>query len=202
MPVPSTPVLDDFNRADENPLSGGGNWVTNGGSRNRLVSNQVTGTINGTVTLDDWNVASYGPNCECYMTIATPPASSNFIRLYLRVQSPAAAGQTSYMLQWGSGGCFIFRETSHNTFTQIATVASSAFQAGDVICFRAVGPLISAWRNGVQVLSVVDANIAAAGKFIIGCRDVTIRVDDFGGGTVTPSLPVSGRRRRRSLARR
>ena len=63
-----TPIVDDFNRANENPLSGGGNWTTItsiGGAQ--LVSNAVAAS--GSTTAGSlWHTVFTG-DVETYATV-------------------------------------------------------------------------------------------------------------------------------------
>jgi hypothetical protein len=56
------PILDNFNRADENPLSGGGNWAqTDLGAwptPMRLLNNSATRAIGNTTSASYWTQAS------------------------------------------------------------------------------------------------------------------------------------------------
>src|ERR1051325_5982424 len=63
----ATPILDSFNRANENPLSGGGNWgaLSSGGAQ--LVNNAVASSGTGTST-SGWKT-SYTGNVEARATV-------------------------------------------------------------------------------------------------------------------------------------
>lgn len=184
--IPVTPVLDFFDRADENPLSGGGNWLaffTATTSPLQLLSHAVTGTSTTRASQSYWTPATFGPNTETYVTVAALPAStSNYIRLRVRLNIGSAQ---SYMMQWSNdaNGCRIFREAGQETFTQLAQ-ALSTYGVGDQITMRAVGSTISIYKNGFQVLATSDSTYSAAGNIGVGCRDTTVRLDAFGGGTL------------------
>jgi hypothetical protein len=72
MAFPTTSVLDNFNRATL-----GTNWTNDpfhGGATAFPIQGSVA--VGGTGYSEEWwNVATYGPDCECYVTISTNPTS-------------------------------------------------------------------------------------------------------------------------------
>lgn len=187
-------LLDNFNRANENPLAGGSNWATRNVSNSlQLSSNQVTGTSNTILSSRYWAPRTFGPNCETSVTIATLPTSGRYARLFLRLTNPGASGETGYAVQYAQGsGLQILKETARESLTQIASNATS-FSAGDIFTFRALGTTIEVLKNGVSVLSVVDSTYTAAGYIALGAGDQTIRLDDFSGETILiPKISMYG----------
>ena len=89
---PSAPlsVLDDFNRANENPLSDQGRWsnaIIGGESGHNVTSNQLACAV--TTTCTAWrNNAQFGPDVEVYARLSTLPGVNNQLRLYARLQIP------------------------------------------------------------------------------------------------------------------
>lgn len=195
MPIPATPILDALNRANENPLSGGGNWAqspTSSTPQLQLISNQATGITVGASNESYWTPSTFGPDSECYFTVPVLMAAGNYVRLHHRVVNPASTSvRRGYMMQWenAANGCRIFKETATSAFTQLALAAAARIVAGDQIVFRAVGNVISVYQNGSLVLSVTDSSFTAGGSLIFGCRDTTVRLDDLGGGTI-PSTSI------------
>ncbi len=179
------PILDNFNRANENPLSDGGKWAH---SNMQLISNAATSGLNGTTTVAFWNPTTFGPDCAAFVTVGALPASGNGFGLYLRTTNPGVGTENSYLMQWGptvsAGGCTIYKETASGSFTQLAQNTALVYIVGDVIKFEAVGTTLTAYKNGVSVLSVSDATYGSAGYFGLRSRDTTLRLDDFGGGTL------------------
>lgn len=189
MAFPTTSVLDDFNRADENPLSGGGNW----GDRNTnddlsIETNLVRGQTVGQLASRYWAAATYGPDCEVYCTVNhTPNTASDYMRLWLRISNPGAAGETGYMMQWtnDANGCRLFKETARETYTQLAQAAAARYTDADVVGMSAVGTTLTVYKNGTSVLSTTDATNGGAGYLALGGRGTSFRWDDFGGGTIS-----------------
>lgn len=183
MAFPTTGILDDFNRANENPLSNGGKYnLIAANTALQVVSNQCTGT-GASVNAARYNVSSFGPDSEAYMTVTTVPGTS-YVRLWLRFTNPGAS-ETGYMMQWSNdaNGCRLFKMTSQDTYAQIAQNAAATYVNNDVIGFEAIGSQLTAYKNGTSVVTVADGTYATAGNIGIGINGTTGIVDNFGGGT-------------------
>lgn len=184
--APASDVLDDFNRADENPLSQGGLWGGAIGASGfsgaaKIVTNAATGTgVN--VPTGSYRAATCAANCEAYTTVTTlPNANANYVLLAVRYDSSAVTG---YFVQARKADFwFIFRMDGAATNTQIATTSATITMAlNDVLIFRAVRDTLVLYRNGLEVLRVTDSTYVQAGSLGVGGRDTTLRVDNFGGG--------------------
>ncbi len=108
MAFPTTSVLDDFNRADENPLSGGGNWalLNSLGAPLKSVSNQVGESTNA-LNESYWAASNFGPDCEVFCTFSVVPTAAGGMRLYVRIQGEGGASTwDGYSLRtsWVTGG--------------------------------------------------------------------------------------------------
>lgn len=80
---PTTGVLDNFDRADEDPI--GGDWSNgvNGSGSCDIAGNALVGAQNGGCW---WNASSFGENQEVFMTfsdcdnlVTTPPSTRYFL---------------------------------------------------------------------------------------------------------------------------
>jgi hypothetical protein len=190
-PVEPLPILDDFNRADENPLSDAGRWTNgmNGGEVGLyLVSNELGCTR--TTTCTAWrNNAQYGPDAESWARIATLPGAGNHIRLYVRVQSPGSSAVDGYMLRTNqsSGTDQVFLERLDNGLITTRLTMNQELAVGDTLLLRAVGSTLEAWRHDgiawARLGTLADSAYAAAGFVGVGLRQTTGRLDDFGGRT-------------------
>lgn len=193
---PTTGILDNFNRANETPLVGatGTEWAgRNTGFDLTLAGNDVGGGGSGQTSSRYWTVATYGPDCEAYITVTILGGSTAYIRLWLRLQNPGAAGETGYMMQWSNdaNGCRIFKETARETYTQLAQDTAARHAANDQLGFEAVGTAITVYKNGTSVLTTTDSTTTGAGNLALGLRDTQYVVDDFGGGTSVTSLGLA-----------
>jgi len=187
---PTTGILDDFNRADANPLDG--SW-TNGfwGDGNlRLVSNQI-------YAVSGWggaryNAATYGADSEVYLSI---PYSSTVAFLHLRVGG-TDADPDSYAFRYQSGDAASnLRRLDDGVQTQLgAAFTATISTSNDKLGLEAIGSTITAYRyvSGAwaSLASRTDATYSSAGYLAVEFDQSVWKGDDFGGGTV-----VSGVRR-------
>ncbi|MGH3135040.1 MAG: hypothetical protein ACRDPV_00925, partial [Gaiellaceae bacterium] len=189
LPVEPLPVLDSFNRANENPLSFGGRWG-NGilGSSERslkVVSNQLASDRSSTATAW-WQPAQLGPATESYATITTRPGNGNAVRLYVRLQSPGSSAVDGYMLLYtqrsGVDEIALYRITN-GALTLLQTV-NYEVAVGSRLLLRASGATLESW---VQLGStwnragrVTDSTYSGAGYVGVGIRGKTGRLDNFG----------------------
>jgi Concanavalin A-like lectin/glucanases superfamily len=181
----STPVLDSFNRANEDPLSGGGNWanvITGASGRLKLVSNQVArGGGNGAY----WTPQTL-TDCEAYAILAVLPTSDD-AGVLARIQD-VSSGVTydGYMAVAGPSNIRLYRVTDGNTEVQLGAVNVS-WTAGDQIGIRCIGTKIEAWayQSGVWSKKISATDTAyASGALGLYESDLTARLDDFGGGAL------------------
>lgn len=196
---PSTPILDDFDRADEGPPPGAA-WVTptwNDGTAghvglktasNHLVSN---GNANGCVAAYN---ESFGPDCEFYATIAAGEVDVTQFECYLRADTNqldnyfvAGNGYMLFVNIAASGGMALGKFSSGGT--AFVGSADIAVGVGDSFGIRAIGSTITAFHkpsggSWSAVITVTDATFSGAGYSGIMINDNTGALDDFGGGNV------------------
>lgn len=194
----STAILDNFTRANASTL--GANWslLTNfnfGGSDLGVISNQAYNPTGGTYISMYWSAATFGPDCECYLTLST--VSSDNISLYLRTQQPGYNTFDGYILTVDrTAGEFSIRRVDNGTETLLGAAVSQAVASGNKILFEAIGSTLTGYidtgSGWVSVLSRTDATYAGAGGvgFYGGGNATSWRYDDFGGGTVSSFNPT------------
>lgn len=181
------PLLDNFNRANEDPLSDSIKWtqipgVTSAGLL-KVVSNQVAKST-PTDASDHgmyWNPLSALTNCAVQITLPVVPASGGRIRLWLRVNPSTGACYFAQLLLSGTSG--IFRNAGSGSSTSIASANIGGLTAGDVLKFSAVGTTLTVTKNGAVVISGTDATFTN-GAVGIGLFDTTARLDDCFGGSL------------------
>ncbi|HXF97029.1 MAG TPA: hypothetical protein VNJ46_00265, partial [Gaiellaceae bacterium] len=192
-PAEPLPVVDGFDRPDENPLSDGGRWangVIGSGERGlRVLSGQLASGKSTTTTA--WRRdAQRGPDAEAWATVAALPGNGNAFRLYVRLQSPGSSAVDGYMLLYaqasGSDRLTLYRIT--NGASASLGAADREIAAGAVLLLRAKGSALEAWvREGgawTRVLRLLDASYPGAGDVGVGIRGKTGRLDDFGARTL------------------
>lgn len=189
----TTPILDNFNRADG---SVGSNWtspVWTGDGSFSIISNQF-GAVSGTNISMYWSATSFSADQEAYVTIMTPPAndSANVVSVYCRLSGQGTAAPTYYAatLRKLSGTDTVTLERIvSGTITSIGSAKSIEFAAGDGLALTCVGSVIASWRRSgstwIFVDAVNDTTITSGGYIGIESRQVA-RLDDFGGGNYVP----------------
>lgn len=195
-PTPDpTPILDSFDRANENPLSDGGKWsndvLGSGESGLKIVSNQLACSYASTRTA--WrNDQRYGPDTEVTVTVDTKPGVGNVVRLYARLQTPGSASFDGYELRFlhnsGTDQVLIERVDA-SVFTTLRTV-DQELTAGDELKLRVIGSSIQAWRyDGLswsEVGEVSDSTYTGRGYVGVGLRGTSGRLDDFRATSLSP----------------
>lgn len=146
MTIPSTALLDGFTRANENPLSGGGNWAklsSSDSSDLQIVSNVVTST--GTTRAQRyWTPTPLLSDFEVYVTFAHAGASGG--GLVARATDVGGADTWDGVAgTWGGSGTVTFFEVANGVFSTIGSVVG-AFSDGDVLVLRGNGALLEVWK--------------------------------------------------------
>ena len=204
---PTTGLLDDFNRADETPLSQSGAWdgPVRAGTRTRLrlVGNAVARATSGS-TSEDYRVGMSFTESEAYFTVSVLPNTTDFALVLARIQSVESTNADFYAMEISRIGAGNYSIDAYRVidaaFTSLAVVATGVdLQVGDKFgmevtgtgatvtlrCFMDTG---SGWAQvGSDVLDTDGARITAAGPIGLSIGGITgtlWRIDDFGGGEV------------------
>jgi hypothetical protein len=194
---PLTPLLDNFARAN-NTGPPGPNWthmlVSSSSSTNNLfiTKDQVTGDA-GT-NADYWNPQAYGPNSEVWVTVvAKPTVDLDPVVLGLRFLNPGAANASGYQAYYiyrskQADQYKIISRVNGTTSTTLASVNGPTLNAGDQLLFRAIGTTLELWRSDAgtwtRILAATDTTYQGAGYLNLTARNGTVRLTNFGGGTL------------------
>ena len=189
----STPVLDNFNRANG---PAGGNWLlikSTGFATMNVSGNAAVDSSTSSYAWNYWNAASFGPDSEAYATIASS-VGSDTVRIGARV-TPGSSYTGYFVSVTGSGVWSIIRVDKATPVT-LATGPTQPLAVGDQIGIRIVGTTITALRftatSGWTRMLTYDTSVdttrySTAGRFAIEFRAGAL--DDFGGGNI--SVPVN-----------
>lgn len=197
MAFPTTGILDNFVGANENPLTT--NWTTpmhSGHDPLQRLSNSLQGGGAGAFSSGYYDVATYGPDSEAYITITTLPNENSQIRLLLRLQNIGVDTWDGYQLRYSHEaaaadevGIFRMDDTAD---TLLGTQVTQTLAAGDALGFEMIGdtlkgyykPAAGAWT---ELLSRTDSTYDPAGNLgvMIAEGSSPIVLNDFGGGTVS-----------------
>jgi len=200
---PSTSVLDDFNRTDEDPITG--IWTNGviGTGHCSVVSNEATGGASGT---DDCYVTqTYGASQEVYATMASGASFNEGINQLLYVCLQDGVGSSTV----DGYGFRVRRVNAANDLVQMVKIVDGAinsnlgtayqsveFADGDAVGMRiqANGTLTLYFNDGGAGWTQVDQ---VTGETTYGCANTNIGMvanhssmfwDDFGGGTYAQNL--------------
>ena len=187
---PTTPVLDNFNRANG---GAGANWSLirpSGFAGLNVSGNAVVDASASLFTWDFWNAASSGPDAEAYVTVSTYGASDT-IRLGARVSNAGTTGQSGYYVAISSAGVWSLLRIDAGVSTTLATGPTQPLASGHKIAIQVVGTVITAlhfsggsWQQVMSYDTSGDATrYSAAGRLGLEFRSSTL--DDFGGGTLS-----------------
>lgn len=146
MPGPiSSPIIDSFTRADENPLSGAGLWaglpINSGHGNLQIISNVARGVTAG-ANNSGYIAAAFAGDQECYLTGLT----NSDVRLFTRISSPNTTVPNFYSAQFFvSSNSLIVTKTIAGvvdfTFVNstMVTLGFPTLASGDRYGFRATG---------------------------------------------------------------
>jgi hypothetical protein len=198
--------LDNFNRANETPLSGGGNWGHTGSvvQTLNLVSNQAVAT--GVPGQMNWVAGGALGDCEAYCTITQLPlGASGVVGVVCRQQTAQPTGEDAYFAYLTTSGVVVVGFWDGSGFANSFAVytLSPAAQVGDKIGLQVKGdnganPITlktwyqSASGGGWRLLGTTLAPFFTLATGYIGLRigsPTGGAADDFGGGL--PSIGLS-----------
>ena len=192
-PFPSTSILDTFARANENPL-GNGTWLPLLSSASlRLVSNQAVANTS-LMGASYWTTA-VGPDCECYVTVATRPDEGNVVNLFLRLSEVGVGWHNGYLAQFkrSVAGLRIacYKVVGGAAFTLLAETEVGVWSDGERIGASIEGARIRLWKGtatgaGAELASVLDGTHSSAGYLAVqvgGLLSQNGQLVNFGGGT-------------------
>jgi hypothetical protein len=207
---PTTPVLDNFNRA--NGVIGSDWLAAFGDTIPAINTNAAMGGGAGwfgAVWAPSGSVASFGPDVEAYYTLTSADASSQTAMVLGRVANPTSGSTyNGYGARIVAGQLIIGKYTA-SVYTQLVAGASITPAAGDKIGISCVGSTISLWYApagtwpGTANHSVTDTSFTGAGAIAVDWNQTganTNGMDDFGGGTIAaaaasiPELVMAPRR--------
>lgn len=200
MAFPTTPVLDNFNRANENPLSGGGNWLGplfGSGPQLLLASNQVDTAVSEQRGSSYWS-ASFAADQEVYCDV---PAIEQVVGLSFRQVNTGGATRSGYHVEVvslsGPGNILVSR-TDNDSDTALGVSMSANLNASDGIGVSIVGSTISVYTKISGTWSLLgtrtDSTYTSGG--VVGIDTSTFgpsgQIDNFGGGDFVPVVGGSG----------
>jgi hypothetical protein len=201
MAFPTTSVLDDFNRSNEGPPPSA-NWtdLLNG---MEVVSNACKGDNGGDANVSLWDAATYGADCEAYLTITTRGSNLQLLYLFARCTTLNIATFDGYDVEYTvvdgvNNDTVIINRIDNGVTTQLGATITLEFANGDKLGIEAIGSTIKAYRcpsggswGDISSGGRSDSSYGSAGYVGLGCYSNTYVLDDFGGGTVVSPYDVT-----------
>jgi len=181
---PTTPVLDNFNGADLNPINNTGIWGDHlpGDNNIRRIVNQCGSSSGFGSGLTN---ASYDRPVEVYLTISDLADSQ--INLYWLTDSDALTG---YFLNVVGGFLQLYKLV--NGFSQaLGSAIAQAISAGDSlgIAHDSSGTIHIFYKVGAGAWAEIGTrsdSTYSSGILGVSVASTSVRVDDFGGGVGVP----------------
>lgn len=210
---PTTSVLDNFNRADENPLSTAGSIgapiysVASGGAQTfKLTGNAIQDDSladGGGSAQMYWSAANFGPGSEAFVTLNNPWANnSSDLWLWMNGNAESTSGMDGYVLYtFYNAGTWSYVVTRNDN--AVGTELTPSAEAGPTLANgdKFGGEITSggtitfyykaaagSWGPASGVSTRSDATYTSGHIGVSkGFNDVTTTLDDFGGGTIVAS---------------
>jgi hypothetical protein len=205
---PTTGIVDDFDRADEDPVSDGGAWSNPlsglGVGDPQVTSNQLAPPDGGDI---GFCVRTEGTSAdqEAYYTIATLPASPTFFIVSVRCAGTGLGTDGLDLRVRSDDGAWSLRRVVDLTPTTVASgmLSGGALVAGDSIGLDVIGNTMTGHikRGAAAWAEIVTAGeggtLTAHGPLglsidVVTGTDTTWRIDNFGGGDVVAAGGVGG----------
>lgn len=205
--IRTTPLLDDFDRPDENPLSGGGNWSKADASSNviQLVGNRVTLPAQTSIlSLYQWVPQSLDGDVEVWATLRGALDDGAAADLGIVTEVGGTNQMDGYVLRavntFSFAGWQIRKRTNWGGVQVLAQAGFSGGGAstGHVVLFRREGNVLQGWRSkdggATWALEISATDSTYSAGFHIGLGfSVAVATspswDDFGGGAIAPPPP-------------
>lgn len=182
-PVVIQDPTDDFNRADQNPITG--NWTTGlsgWGSNNLRILSLALGDASTSDAAAYWNANSFSN--DQFSSIKFSVINTNDQPLGPCVRMDGTA-KTAYCCNAAGGGSNEnIIKFSAGTFTQLATQNVTNVATGDLLRCEVQGSNISWVLNGVTAFTTPDPDIIS-GNLGIALSDSSVAINFWQGGDLS-----------------
>lgn len=201
MAFPTNSVLDNFDRSNTGPPPSA-SWSTIVAGH-KILSDLLRSNASWSQCASGWNVATFGPDCEVFMTITTQPSSGGGYDVLARLTTLTSSTYDGYAFETMNAATDLlnYYRIDNGVFTQLGASINQAFASGDSIGLEVVGSTLTGYyKSGAGAWSAqatrTDTTYASAGYIgLWGMDDGTNgRMDNFGGGSLAaasgPSIPL------------
>ncbi|HQP09790.1 MAG TPA: hypothetical protein PKV41_00220 [Candidatus Omnitrophota bacterium] len=187
---PTTPVLDDFNRASEGPPPSSGWTPSFGGAFGGWKAQNnacVVGATTGGLCADYWNETVY-TDAEAYVTVVTKPEDGGYLQIIIRTAGADTMAPNGYSIDLTPTSeldVISLLRSDEGMTTTLKSVAHE-MKDGERLGISVVGSEITGYVYSagawIELMSVTDTAHPAAGVIGIQTSSMATVVDDFGGG--------------------
>lgn len=200
---PSTPILDTFSQANEDPLSSSGNWsgpIFPGINQMKVVSNGImqSMTVANQSGASYWAATNFGPGSEVYFDVPTVWANNaSDVWTWCNGQNENTASVDGYTMVAGRGtGSWVWTayRVDNGSWTQLgASLGTQTLSSGDSVGIEC-GPtgILQAYYKAsggswTTIGTTRTDTTYTSGHIGLskGYLDVTSVVDNFGGGNMS-----------------
>ncbi len=185
-------AADSANRANENPLSDGGNWVDvalPSYGPVQILNDAFEGTVaNGNIAL--WTGNAFNNNQYSQMTVTANTTSSDYVMLLLRSNTSAVSYSTyEAYIEGGVSPAITIRKSVANTYTVLAGPTTIVATPPFVFTFGIAGTTLYAYINGVQVITATDTSLSSGspGMLLFPSSLANVKATNWSGGTFAVS---------------
>lgn len=192
---------DNFNRANENPLSDGGNWSTGPGASSdiQLVNNRVRNVTTQTESVARRGSPTFAADQAAEIAVVTRNSTEDYGGPAVRINSSDA---DHYFLRPAFTGTTLQIRRVDDTGTLAGTTLGASFGTfalNDVLRLEAIGSLLIAKQNGTILATRVDTTYATGQPGISLWNNYTdvadLELDNWSAEDLTKTrlyLPSSG----------
>lgn len=191
---PSTPILDNANRANEGPPPSV-NWTIPAGYDGIVVDSSRFASL-GAYGCAYWNTP-FNADCEVYEYFPVVALGAPLRGIFARsvLPDPQYDGYILYIYNDANINLWLFRQDSVGGNVPLQHWSPATYENGIGIGMRLTGSVIEVWYYTISsgwVLqgSITDSFWSAGGISGMFAGDTTTRMDDFGGGSMNPVVPV------------
>lgn len=193
MSFPISTLLDDFERADENPIATNWSGPTETGFPELQISSGMAGGLVANFAGSWYDLDTFGPDCAAYGKIGVVAGLSENMTIQARVVGEGTSTVDAYAVRYANSGgtpFLILRRYDNSSATDLASKQlSSPMAADDLLGIVCIEDIIELWTNIVGEgwklqLRAQDATHSAAGRFALQTSGGSPLWEEFFGGTL------------------
>jgi hypothetical protein len=187
---------DNFARANENPLSDGGNFTASHLHAMQLVSGVAEPSLAATVNGSQYSGISW-PNDQYSEVTAGPGfaagSGTNYLTVEVRISGTSAAPNSYIAIIQNSGANVFIQKFISGTNTNLHTITGLTVTDGDVFRLTALGTTISFYQNGNLIYSFSDSSLSSGNPGLGAQAAVTdglAPISLWAGGSMVNATPT------------